>query len=168
MPISLIVAAGENNEIGANNQLLCKLKGDLQYFKEKTNGSIIIMGRKTHESIGKLLPNRTNIILTSDANYELKGGEDGYIYNSFEDLINEYNRYSEGEVFVIGGESLYELFLPVADTVYLTRIHNTFKNADTYFPKIKELEWKITERQVKYEDENNDFDYTFLTYKRRK
>jgi dihydrofolate reductase len=164
MSISLIVAADENSAIGYQNKLLCKLKGDLKYFKEKTTGSVVIMGRKTHQSIGKALPNRTNIILTTDVNNE---ADDRYIYNYFDSLINDYNQHSENEVFVIGGSSLYELFLPIADTIYLTRIHNKFDNADAHFPKINMDEWKRVSYEVRYEDKDNDFDYTFLTYKRK-
>ncbi|WP_310876920.1 dihydrofolate reductase [Priestia megaterium] len=164
MSISLIVAADERGAIGVNNQLLCKLKGDLKYFKEKTTGSVVIMGRKTHQSIGKALPNRTNIILTTDVNYE---ADDCYIYNDLDSLIDDYSSHSEDEVFVIGGESLYSLFLPIADTVYLTRIHHTFDNADTFFPKMNMDEWKRVSYEVRYEDKDNDYDYTFYTYKRK-
>jgi dihydrofolate reductase len=164
MSISLIVAADENNAIGYQNKLLCKLKGDLKYFKEKTTNHVIIQGRKTYESIGKPLPNRTNIILTSDVNYE---ADDCYIYNDFDSLINDYNQHSEDEVFIIGGSTLYQQFLPYADTIYLTRIHNKFDNADAHFPKMNMDEWKRVSYEVRYEDKDNDFDYTFLTYKRK-
>jgi len=157
-------AADESGQIGYQNKLLCKLKGDLKYFKEKTTGLVVVMGRKTHQSIGKPLPNRTNIILTTDVNYE---ADDCYIYNDFDSLINDYNQYSEDEVFIIGGTSLYEQFLPIANTIYLTRIHNKFDNADAHFPKINMDEWKRVAYEVRYEDKDNDFDYTFFTYKRK-
>ncbi|MEM4994750.1 dihydrofolate reductase [Priestia sp. SB1] len=166
MSISLIVAADERGAIGVNNQLLCKLKGDLKYFKEKTKNHTVVMGRNTYESIGKPLPNRTNIVLTSDVHYD--PDEEVYTYNSLSELMNDYNESeNDEEVFVIGGSSLYELFLPIADTVYLTRIHHTFDNADTFFPTMNMDEWKRVSYEVRYEDADNDYDYTFYTYKRK-
>ncbi|MGG4434386.1 dihydrofolate reductase [Priestia megaterium] len=164
MSISLICAADENSAIGYQNKLLCKLKGDLKYFKEKTTGSVVVMGRKTYQSIGKALPNRTNIILTTDVNYE---ADDCYIYNDFDSLINDYNQHSEDEVYVIGGSTLYSQFMDYADTIYLTRIHNKFDNADAHFPKMNMDEWKRASYEVRYEDKDNDYDYTFFTYKRK-
>ncbi|WP_425203805.1 dihydrofolate reductase [Priestia megaterium] len=166
MSISLIVAADENNSIGYQNKLLCNLKGDLKYFKDKTKNQTIIMGRNTYESIGKPLPHRTNIVLTSDVHYDLH--EEVYVYNSLSELMKDYSEAeNDEEVFVIGGANVYEQFLPLADTIYLTRIHHAFDNADTFFPKMNMDEWKRVAYEVRYEDKDNDFDYTFLTYKRK-
>ena len=166
MSISLIVAADEKGAIGVNNQLLCKLKGDLKYFKEKTKNHSIIMGRNTYESIGKPLPDRTNIVLTSDVHYD--PDEEVYVYNSFSELMNDYNEAeNDEEIFVIGGANVYSQFLPITDTIYLTRIHHTFDNADAFFPKMNMDEWKRVAYEVRYEDKDNDYDYTFYTYKRK-
>lgn len=166
MSLSLICAADESGAIGYQNKLLCNLKGDLKYFKEKTTNHTIIMGRKTYESIGKPLPNRTNIILTSNVNYDTD--EEVYVYNSLSELMEDYKEAEDDEeVFIIGGGNVYSQFLPIADTIYLTRIHNKFDNADAHFPKMNMDEWKRVAYEVRYEDKDNDFDYTFFTYKRK-
>ncbi|MGG0308196.1 dihydrofolate reductase [Priestia megaterium] len=167
MSISLIAAISETNQLGYKNGLLAHLPNDLKYFKKMTEGKIVVMGRNTFESIGHKLPKRTNIILTRDENYQTD--EDVYVYNSVKDVLHEYKNYGEGEVdvMIIGGEQVYTEFLPYADTIYLTRIHHTFDNADTFFPKMNMEEWKRVAYEVRYEDADNDYDYTFLTYKRK-
>jgi len=131
MKISCIVAADENNGIGKNNQLLCHLPADLKYFKNLTTHHAILMGRKTFESIGKPLPNRTNIIISrSELNIE-----GTYCFKSIDEGISFAKSQNETELFIIGGDSIYQQSMHVLDTVYLTRIQYSFE-ADAFFPTL--------------------------------
>ena len=131
--ISLIAAVDEDFGIGKNNDLLCHLSEDLKFFKEKTLNKTIIMGRKTFESLGKVLPNRIHIVLTRDKNFKIENNNvnvETNIYN----IIDKYKNSLE-EVFIIGGNSIYKEFIPFCSKLYITKIHSTF-DADTYFPSI--------------------------------
>lgn len=129
MIISLIAAVGKNNELGKNNSLIWHLDGDLPFFKKVTTGKTVIMGRKTFESLPKALPNRRNIVLTTDENYKAVGAE---VFTSKEKILEEVK--NEAEVFIIGGASVYALFLPFADRIYLTEADAEDSEADVYFP----------------------------------
>ena len=153
--INIIAAIGKNGELGLNNQLLWHLKEDMKYFKETTMGYIVVMGRKTFESIGKPLPNRENIVL-SRSNLNINGVK---IVNDPYKIL-EYNE----KVFIIGGESIYRFFLPYADNLYLTEIDEE-KNADAFFPEFDKNDY--TEEIIKTSSEN-DINYTFKIYKRNK
>lgn len=120
MKYSMVLAADLNNVIGVNNKLAYNLKEDMRYFKQITLKHIVVMGRSTFESIGKVLPDRTNVILTSDKNYEVEGA---HIFNNIEDLKRWLHDTNEPEVMIIGGKSIYEEFLPIVDKIYLTRIN---------------------------------------------
>lgn len=168
--ISLVVALDINNGIGKDNKLLWHLPNDLQHFKKLTSGHTVIMGRKTYESIGRPLPNRTNIVLTRDAEY-LKDNEPDsvYVYNDFDDLLYEIDSYAEDEeVFVIGGAEIYNLFFPYADKIYATRVYDFF-DADTFFPPICQHDWDIELKSIIFNeaDDKNKYDHTFITYKRK-
>ena len=131
--ISIIVAKGNKNEIGKNNKLLCNLPEDMKHFKELTTGKTVIMGRKTYESIGRLLPNRMNVVVSSSM-------KDPHIPNlkvfrSLDEVYSHYQRYS-GEVFVIGGSSVYEYFKDKCDKLYITEINDVYPDADSFFPDI--------------------------------
>ncbi|MDB4655937.1 dihydrofolate reductase [Flavobacteriales bacterium] len=158
--ISMIVAADENNTIGKNNDLIWHLPDDLKFFKKMTSGHAVIMGRRTFESVGKPLPKRVNIIITRDANYTQEGC---VVVNSLEDALKEAFKTDENP-FIVGGEQIYRLALPIADRVYLTRIHNTFEG-DRHFPELGE-EWKETESIPHSTDDNHKYAFTFNTYEK--
>ncbi|MFH2143453.1 MAG: dihydrofolate reductase [Bacteroidota bacterium] len=161
--ISIIVAIAENNAIGKNNDLLCHLPEDLKRFKQLTTGNVIVMGKKTYESLPKRpLPNRTNIVITDNPNDNFK---DCTMAFSIEDAISKMS--DEKENFIIGGGSIYKQFLQYADKLYLTKIIANFE-ADTFFPEINYHEWEILDEEKVSANENNSFDYTYLILKRKK
>ena len=162
MKISCIVAADSNNGIGKNNQLLCHLPADLKYFKNLTTHHAILMGRKTFDSIGKPLPNRTNIIVSrSDLNIE-----GTYCFNSIDEGISFAKSQNETELFIIGGDSIYKQSMDVLNTVYLTRIHHSFE-ADAFFPALQEEYWQLNQNEFHAADEKNKFEFSFQTYNRK-
>ncbi|MCA5005480.1 dihydrofolate reductase [Sphingobacterium bovistauri] len=158
--ITLIVAAAENNAIGKNNQMLWHLPNDFKYFKKNTLEHSVVMGRKTFDSIGKPLPERRNIILTHDMNYN---HEEVDVANSVQEVLN-YCR-DEREVFIIGGAEIYKQTLPLADKILLTRVHTTI-DGDAYFPELLDDEWKLVSAEKYEKDEKHAFDYTFEVYER--
>lgn len=158
--ISMIVAADENNIIGKDNQLIWHLPDDLKFFKQKTSGHCIIMGRHTFESVGKPLPNRTNIIITRDQNYTAEGCQ---VVHSLEDALELAKE--DDNPFIVGGEQIYRLALPMADQVYLTRVHHEFEG-DRHFPELGG-EWVETESIPHASDEKHQYAFTFKTYEKR-
>lgn len=160
--ISIIVAVAENNVIGKDNDLIWHLPRDLKHFKETTSGHFIIMGRKTFESNGRPLPNRTNVIITRDKNYKAEGC---IVVHSLEDALKEAKE--DSEAFIIGGGVIYEMAMPLVDRIYLTKIHHTFEG-DTYFPEINMDEWKVTEERFFESDEKNKYPFTILILDRNK
>ncbi|TYR81159.1 dihydrofolate reductase [Priestia megaterium] len=156
--ISLIVAMDQNRLIGKENDLPWRLPEDLKYFKRITTGHTVVMGRKTFESIGKPLPNRENIILTRQENYQPEGTT---VIHSIEEL----QKLGEKELFVIGGATLYEQTLEVASRLYVTHIEEAFEG-DTYFPIIDLTVWKEVSREKGPQDEQNPYTYYFTVYER--
>ena len=159
--LSIIVAKAKNNSIGKDNKLMWHLKDDLKRFKELTTNHVIIMGRKTFESLGRVLPNRLHIVLSRDKNYKINN-ENVIITNDISD-IDKYIK-DNNENFVIGGAKIYELLLPKCNRLYITQIDKEFEG-DSYFPKIDENKWKIVERSGLKKDENN-LEYEYITYER--
>lgn len=159
--LSIIVAVAENNVIGRNNDLIWHLPRDLKHFKETTTGHHIIQGRKTFESCGKPLPNRTNIIVTRDQNYEV---EDCIVVHSLEEAIKAAE--NDNEAFIIGGGNIYKQALPLVDRIYLTKIHEKF-DGDTFFPEIDMNDWKIVEKQDFEPDERNRYPFTIFIFDRK-
>ncbi|HHV87029.1 MAG TPA: dihydrofolate reductase [Petrimonas sp.] len=158
--IAIIVALDEQNGIGRNGKLLCHLPGDLKHFKELTTGHSVIMGRKTYESLPKgALPNRTNIVITSDTANHYPGC---IVARSVDEALACCN--DEKTAFIIGGGQLYRSTLRLADKLYLTRIHHTFDDADTFFPEINPDEWKLIYRETYQAAESHKYEYSFLTY----
>ena len=146
--LSIIVAMDKNRLIGGKNQLLWHIPGELKRFKEITTGHPIIMGRKTYESIGRVLPNRTNIIITRDANFQVGGAK---VVNSLEKAIEVAKNETGGEeVFVIGGGQIYEQALPLTNRLYLTIVDGEYAG-DTFFPDYSEFTKVIEEKKF---DEN--------------
>ena len=160
--LSIIVAIGENNVIGKDNDLIWHLPRDLKHFKETTTGHCVIQGRKTYESCGKPLPNRTNIIITRDKSYKAEGC---IVVHSLMDAIKEAQ--NDTEPFIIGGGKIYEQALPLVDRIYLTQIHHSFEG-DTFFPKININEWDEISRQDFDPDEKNSYPFSILILERRK
>lgn len=156
--ISIIVAKAKNGVIGKNNKLIWHLSDDLKHFKKLTMGHPIIMGRKTFESLPKILPGRTHYVLTKNKNY--KADKEVKIYTDTEKLIKEL---PQGENFIIGGEHIYKIFLEKADTLYITEIEKEY-DGDAYFPEINEKEWEKIETK---ESEDKEIPHKFVTYKRK-
>jgi len=153
--IKIIVATSRNKVIGDSNNLIWYLPADLKRFKEITTGNTIVMGRKTYESIGKPLPNRRNIVITRDVNYEVDGCE---IVNSLEEAFMISNQ----NCFIIGGGEIYKQSMGIADQIYLTLVHEDFEG-DTTFPEIGS-EWKMVTSQDFEPDEKNKHKYSFIEY----
>lgn len=155
----MIAAIDEANGLGINNQLLCHLPADLQHFKNITMGKPIIMGRSTFESIGKPLPGRVNIVLSRTT----KSIEGTRVVDSLDTALSEAGDVSE--ILIIGGENLFTQAMPIANRLYITRIHHHF-TADVFFPKIDESQWDCRDKMFRSHDEKNKYDMTFLTYER--
>ncbi|MBM7663212.1 dihydrofolate reductase [Bacillus mesophilus] len=161
--ISYIVAMDENQVIGRNNELPWHLPADLAYFKRVTMGKPIIMGRKTHESIGRALPGRENIIVTRNESYQSAGCRVVHSMDEVRELENEMDE----ELFVIGGAELFKELLPVTDRLYITHIHHEFQG-DTFFPSIDWENWVVLERELGIKDEKNPYDFEYVLYERKK
>lgn len=160
--ISFIFAMDKNRLIGKDNDLPWHLPNDLKYFKNVTSGHAVIMGRKTYESIGRPLPNRKNIVVTSNRDLDFPGCD---ILHSAEDVV-QFATGSDEECFVIGGSTLYTELLPHADKLYMTKIDEAFEG-DRFFPEFNEDEWEIVSRQKGLKDDKNPYDYEFLVYQRK-
>lgn len=155
---TIIAAIGKNRELGRDNKLLWSLKGDLKFFKEKTTNHTIIMGRKTFESLGRLLPNRKHVVISSSNNFP----KEVDVYNNIESLLSHYKDTSE-ELFIIGGAKIYSEFIDYATKMYLTLVDGEF-DADVYFPMFDENDWTKT---VLSENEENGLKYKHVLYERR-
>jgi len=156
--ISAIVAMSLNRVIGDDNQLPWHLPADLKHFKTITSGYPILMGRKTFESIGRPLPNRTNIIITRNPAYKAEGC---IIVSTIDDAITHAKTTNSNEIFIIGGAEVYKQLLPRIERIYLTIVHETFEG-DAFFPELKETEWKEVSHVRHEADESNDYDYSFV------
>jgi len=157
MKISLIVAMSSNRAIGLGGQMPWHLSADLMRFKQITMGYPIIMGRLTFESIGRALPGRTNIIVSSNPNYK---AESSIVADSVESAISQACQLAD-EVFVIGGSTLYESALPLAETLYITQINQDVAG-DTFFPNFDRKNWVEIEREDVLDDAKVSFTYCFL------
>ena len=161
--LTIIAAAGENNAIGKNNDLIWHLSDDLKRFKALTNGHHIIMGRKTFESFQKPLPNRTHIVITRQDHYQVPNGV--IVVNNLNDALDA-SRFDD-RPFIIGGGEIYKQSMSLVDKIELTRVHHNFDSADTFFPEIDDFVWMETESRYHPKDENNEYAFTFLTYDRK-
>lgn len=158
--LTIIVAAGENNAIGKDNDLIWHLSDDLKRFKKLTNGHHIIMGRKTFESFPKPLPNRIHIVITRQENYKAPNGV--IVVNNMADALDAARK--DSQPFIIGGGEIYKQSMALADKIELTRVHHSFEGADTFFPEIDPSIWKETQRQFHDKDDKHEYTFTFLTY----
>lgn len=171
--ISLIAAVDRNNAIGYENQLLCKLKGDMKHFVSTTMGKPIIMGYKTFESLGcKPLKGRFNIVLTNSPmamtaeHMDVLEQHENLVFESLDFIKFMIEQSPEKEFMVIGGAQTYNLFLPMADRVYLTRIHHFFEKADSHFPILYPSSWILTETLPHSSDDENEYPFNLLTFER--
>lgn len=162
MDISIIVALAKNRVIGNDNNLIWHIPKDLKRFKEKTSGHHVIMGRKTYESIGKILPNRTFIIITRNKNYTVSGA---YVVHSIEQALEIAKKNQEKEAFIIGGAEIYTQALPLTNKLYLTQIHHTFEG-DTYFPEINFNDWELLFKEEHTHHNNISLNFAFCNYQR--
>ena len=164
MKIVLIAAFAQNRVVGINNSLPWHLPEDLKYFKRTTTGKAIIMGRKTYDSIGRPLPNRTNIVISRNSELKIEGVKVVDSLQAAIDLAKEVN-FINGveEVMVIGGASIYEEALPKADRLYLTHVHAEVKG-DAYFPEVDFSQWQEISRDDYAASESNPYDYSFVVY----
>ena len=161
MDISIIVAVAENNVIGNDNQLIWHIPGDLKRFKALTMGHHIIMGRKTWESIGRPLPGRTSVVVTRNKNYQAEGAQ---VVHSLDEAIKFAS--ADGEVFIVGGEELYRQALPLANKLYLTRVHRSYKG-DVCFPELSPDEWQEVRSEKGTPTDTDGLEYTFVDLVRR-
>ena len=161
--MNLIVAVDKNWAIGNGNKLLVSIPQDMKFFRETTTGKVVVMGRKTLETFpGKQpLKNRTNIVLTRDKNYQVKGA---IIVHDIDELMEELKKYEEEEIYVIGGETIYRQLLPYCKLAHVTKINHAYE-ADTYFTNLDENdEWVVT--GVSEEQTYFDLEYEFVRYER--
>ncbi len=160
--VTVIAAIGQHNELGKDNDLIWHLPADLKRFKQTTTGHCIVMGRKTFESIGKPLPNRTSIIITRDATYSQEGC---LVAHSIEEAIA---LAGDTKVFIIGGAEIYKQALAkqLADVLDITLVHQEFE-ADVYFPEIDQKVWSEVSREDFPADEKNQYAYSFVSYTKK-
>ncbi|QLK86176.1 dihydrofolate reductase [Staphylococcus sp. 17KM0847] len=153
MTLSILVAHDKNRGIGFNNQLPWHLPNDLKHVKQLTTGHTLVMGRATYESIGRPLPNRKNVVLTRNTNFHPEGVEVIHNTNAIFDL--------EGDVFIFGGQTLFETFIDKVDDMYITVINDTFQ-ADTFFPPYTFEDWRVISAVEGTVDNQNKYEHTFL------
>lgn len=162
MMISIIVAVSENQVIGRDNQLPWHLPADLKYFKTLTTGHTIVMGRNTYDSIGKPLPNRENVVITRNADFNPAGVK---VVHSLEDAL-KYCSLKEEEVFIIGGDSIYRQAINFVSKIYLTRVHCMLADGNAFFPRLDASFWGLKSSTFYPKDEKNEYDYSFEVYER--
>jgi dihydrofolate reductase len=159
--ITIIAAAGENNSLGKDNDLVWHLPDDFKRFKELTSGNYILMGRKTFETFPKPLPNRNHLIITRQDNYSVP--ENCFLFDTIQSAIDFTDNQ---DIWIIGGGEIYKQSMEIADRIELTRVHSEFE-ADTFFPEIGE-EWKLVSEEYHPVDDRHKYDFSYLTYDRKK
>ncbi len=152
----------ENRVIGVNNTLPWRLPADLKHFRQLTTGHAVIMGRRNYESIGKPLPNRTNIVVTQNPHYQAPGC---IVVHSIDEALRR--AANDPEIFIIGGAKIYEQTLDRANRLYLTLVHATV-SGDTYFPEFNRAQWIEREKEWHEADEKNSYAYSFITFDRQR
>lgn len=162
MTVTLIAAAAENNALGKDNQMIWHLPDDFKRFKQLTTGHHIIMGRKTFESLPGILPNRTHIIITRQADFS---AEDCIVVNSLDEAL--LKSAGDQEAFIIGGGEIYKQSMDIADKIELTRVYGTSPEADAFFPEIDPKTWVLEKEVFHPRDEKHKYDMAFQTFVRR-
>lgn len=157
----VIAAIGKNNELGKNNDLIWRIKGDLQFFKENTNGHHVVMGKNTFLSLPKMLPNRTHLVLNDD---DYKFPDEVIVLSSLDEFFEKAKEIDD-DIYVIGGAFVYSQFVPLADELILTEIDAECLDADVYFPSFKDENWQ---RTILEEHLDNDPPYRHVMYRKTK
>ena len=163
MIISAIVAVDNNYAIGKDNQIPWYLPADLKYFKKKTIHHPVIMGRKTFQSIGRPLPKRPNIVLTRNPFFT---ANNIFIAYSLDEAIDIAKEHTTNEIFIIGGEKVYEMALPILQRLYITEVDTSTEDATAFFPMIHFEDWTLIESVTHQKDEKNPFNYTFKVFEK--
>jgi dihydrofolate reductase len=161
--LKILVAFDENRVIGKNNALIWHLPADLKRFKALTTGHVIIMGRKTFESIGKPLPNRTTIVISRQYDLQIEGV---ILAHSVEEAILKAKSITRDDIFIVGGAEIYTLSLPLVDQVLVTQLHDIFEG-DAFFPEISSEMWDLTEQERGITDDKNRYQFSYITYSRK-
>lgn len=164
MIVSAIAAMSKNRVIGVENDLPWHLPADMKYFMRTTRGHHVIMGRKTFESMGVPLKNRTNIVITRDAFYTASGI---LVAHSLHEALQLAEASKQEEVFIIGGAEIYKLALPVLDRIYLTEIDLVVKDGDAFFPDFESPLWQLVKEEQNEPDERNHYSYTFKVFEKK-
>jgi len=164
MTVSIIVATSLNHAIGKDNQLLWHLPADLKFFKTTTMGCPVVMGRKTFQSIGRILPGRQNVVITRDKSFNADKQFDLTVVGSIDEALVKL--HSENEVFIIGGGEIYKQSIDSVDTIYITLVH-TVVDGDVYFPEIDQSKFDLVWEEKHLADEKNKFDFTFQKFERK-
>ncbi len=160
--LSHIVAASENNVIGFNGDMPWHLPNDFRYFKNKTWGMPVIMGRKSYEALKESLPGRINIVITKKTDFHPEGA---FVVNAIDDAIEKAKESDAREIFIIGGGEIFKQTIDIVSRIYLTRVHANVKG-DTYYPEIKKDMWKLVSEQSFPADDKNNYPYTFQVWEK--
>lgn len=160
--VHMIVARSKNGVIGADNRIPWRLRDDMRFFREMTTGNTVVMGRKTYESLGRPLPNRRNVVVTRDKQFQAAGVD---VVRSPEQALMLPREPGDGEIFVIGGQQIYEALLPYTDVVYITEVQ-TVVDGDAFFPELGD-EWDVTELRSHDADEHNEHAFVIYVATRR-
>lgn len=166
MILTAIVAVDEQNAIGRDNQLPWHLPEDLKFFKRKTLGKPVLMGRKTYESLGKPLPGRLNIVVSSNSNLNLPEGV--LLYNDLNAAVEKLRQAHDEEGFIIGGGKIFAETMDVLDRMYITVVHTKVAGAEAFFPHIDHAHWKLVWEEPHQADEKHAYAYTFQEWERIK
>ncbi len=161
--LKILVAFDENRVIGKNNALIWHLPADLKRFKTLTTGHVIIMGRKTYASIGKPLPNRTTVVISRQPNLLIPGV---IVASSVEEAILKAKTISRADIYIVGGSEIYAQSLALVDQIMCTQLHDIFEG-DAFFPEISPEMWEVTEKERGITDEQNSYQYSYITYSRK-
>ncbi len=164
MILSFIVAAAENNAIGRQGQLPWHLPEDLRFFKRTTMGKPVLMGRKTYESLGKPLPGRLNIVVSGKSDLALPEGV--LLLHDLDAAVERLQAEPQDEGFIIGGGQIFAAAMPIADRLYITKVHTTVADADAFFPEIDHTHWKLVSEEKHHADDKHKFDYSFQQFER--
>ena len=163
MIISQIVAVSENGVIGKDNALPWQMPDDQAYFRKTTWGHHIVTGRRNYEAEGRALPGRVNLVLSRNSQLQLP---DAVVVHHLEEAVDIAKKAGESELFIVGGEEIYNLAMDITDRIYLTRIHARFEG-DTFYPEPDMKVWKEVSRIPMKRDEKNPYDYDYLVYERK-
>jgi dihydrofolate reductase len=164
MKISIIAAVAENRAIGKDNQLLWHIKDDLKLFKRETLGHVILMGRKSFESIGKPLPKRTNVVITRSRDFREEGVQ---VFHSLSEALEHFRTEKLDDLFVLGGGEIYRQSIDTADVLHISHVHAKPEDADTFFPDVKWDEWEAVHEKSYAKNDGNDYAFTYKVYERK-